>query len=405
MGFSEQIWVQAMCYLGAGLAIGLGALSVALGEGYAAGYAARAVSKSPAMSGAILKNMLIGQAVAESAGIFALVVAMLLAFTDTSGAGLLNGFAYLSAGLCMGLSAMGSGMGSGFPAAEACKGISDNPDTQNMLATNMLIGSALCQTPSIFGMVVSFMLIFMDTTGLSLWPTWAAILGAGICMGLSAIGSGLGSGMPAGTATEGIARQPGAAGALRTNMLIGSAISQTPSIFGMVVAFMLIFMDHSDIPAWPGWAALLAAGISTGLSAIGPGLGNGLVAAEAASGIARVPESQGQVTTTMLIAQTISQSGVIYGFLVSLVLLFMPSAASHNVVAWVIPLSAGLCMGLGGIGPGIGIGIAGAYAVRRVARNVEIAGMLRRVMLVGQAVAESTAIYALIVSLVLLFVI
>jgi len=405
MEFSDAIWVQAAAFLGAAFSVGFGAIGAALGEGYAAGRAGRAISKSPELSGPILKNMLIGQAVAESAGIFALVIAMLLVFIDTDGRPLIDAFAYLGAGLSMGLSAIGSGLGSGFPAAEACQGIADNPPTQAAISTNMLIGSAISQTPAIFGMVVAFMLMFVDFTSQPLWPAWAALLGAGLSMGLAAIGSGVGSGIPAGSSTLGMARQPSAATAIRTNMLIGSAVSQTPAIFGMVVAFMLLFIDWSNVPPWPTWAALLGAGLSTGLSAIGPGIGNGLTAGEAAEGVARQPEAQGPITTTMLIGQTVAQSTVIYGFLVSLILLFIQQEPSHAMTEWVALLSAGICMGFGGIGPGIGEGIAAAYAVRRIARDMSQNVLLTRVMLVGQAVSESTGIYSLIVSLLLLFVI
>ncbi|MBU4383482.1 MAG: ATP synthase F0 subunit C [Proteobacteria bacterium] len=406
MAFSTETWVQAASFLGAGFSVGFGAIGAALGEGYAAGNASRAIGKNPAMGGAILKNMLIGQAVAESAGIFALVIAMLLVFMDVQGAPMIEAWSLLASGLAMGLSAIGSGAGGGFPAAEACLGIADNPPTQNALTTNMLIGSAVCQTPAIFGMVVAFMLMFMDWSGQPLWPGWAAVMGAGLSVGLAAIGSGVGSGMPAGAATGGMARQPGAATTIRTNMLIGSAVSQTPAIFGMVVAFMLMFVDWNGTPAWPTWASLLGAGLATGLSAIGPGIGNGFTAQEASAGIARVPESSSTVTTTMLIGQTVAQSTVIYGFLVSLILMFIPREASETMVAWAAPLSAGICMGFGGIGPGVGEGLAAAYTVNRIARDYEGVGvLLTRVMLVGQAVSESTGIYALIVSLLLLFVI
>ncbi|RJX28557.1 MAG: ATP synthase F0 subunit C [Desulfarculus sp.] len=406
MAISTETWVQAASFLGAGFSVGFGAIGAALGEGYAAGKASQAIGRNPAMSGAILKNMLIGQAVAESAGIFALVIAMLLCFMDVQGAPMIEAFGLLGSGLAMGLAAIGSGAGGGYPAAEACLGIADNPPTQGALTTNMLIGSAVSQTPAIFGMVVAFMLMFMDWSGQPLWPGWAALLGAGLSVGLAAIGSGVGSGMPAGSSTAGMARQPGAANQIRTNMLIGSAVSQTPAIFGMVVAFMLMFIDWNGQPPSPTWAALLGAGISTGLSAIGPGLGNGFTAQEAAAGVARTPEASGPITTTMLIGQTVAQSTVIYGFLVSLILLFIPRGASESMVAWAAPLSAGICMGFGGIGPGVGEGIAAAYTVNRIARDHQgISVLLTRVMLVGQAVSESTGIYALIVALLLLFVV
>ena len=51
--------------------------------------------------------------------------------------------------------AIGSGIGSGFPGGEACTGIARQPQVTSQLTTNMLIGSAVCQTPAIFSMVVS----------------------------------------------------------------------------------------------------------------------------------------------------------------------------------------------------------------------------------------------------------
>jgi len=68
-------------------------------------------------------------------------------------------------------------------------------------------------------------------------------------------------------------------------------------------------------------------------------------------------------------------------------------------------LGAGLAMGLGAIGPGVGEGFAAGKACEAIGRNPEEAGLLTRTMLVGQAVSESTGIYSLVVALLLMFVI
>jgi F-type H+-transporting ATPase subunit c len=68
-------------------------------------------------------------------------------------------------------------------------------------------------------------------------------------------------------------------------------------------------------------------------------------------------------------------------------------------------LGAGLSMGLGAIGPGVGEGMAAAKACEAIGRNPREAGLLTRTMLVGQAVAESTGIYSLVIALLLLFVV
>ena len=53
-------------------------------------------------------------------------------------------------------------------------------------------------------------------------------LGAGLCMGIGAIGPAMGEGNAVGHALDGMARQPEAAGNLRTNMILGCAIPKPP---------------------------------------------------------------------------------------------------------------------------------------------------------------------------------
>jgi F0F1-type ATP synthase membrane subunit c/vacuolar-type H+-ATPase subunit K len=188
-------------------------------------------------------------------------------------------------------------------------------------------------------------------------------------------------------------------------MLIGSAVCQTPAIFAMVVALMLMFLDVGHLPLNPSWAALLGAGLSAGLAAIGSGFGGGLAAGSSVSGIARQPETFGPVTTIMLVGQAVSQTPAIFGLLVSFILMFKIFPETASIATPMALLGAGLSMGLGGIGPGLGNGLTAQNAVKWVARNVEASGVLTRVMLVGQAVSQSTAIYAMVVSLVLVFVV
>ena len=70
----------------------------------------------------------------------------------------------------------------------------------------------------------------------------AKMLGAGICMGIGAIGPGVGEGNAVGKALEAMARQPEMAGTLRTNMILGCAITETTGIYSLVVALLLMFL-------------------------------------------------------------------------------------------------------------------------------------------------------------------
>ena len=323
MTFDTQTVVSVAAYAGGGLAMGLGAIGAAVGEGYTAARANLAISRNPEISGEIFKNMLVGQAVAESASIFALVIAILLLFLNVPQPTLLKAAALFGAGISMGLGAIGSGVGSGYPGGAACFGIARQPAAASQLTTNMLIGSAVCQTPAIFSMVVALILMFLNLGSTAVNPTWAAYLGAGISMGLAAIGSGYGGGLAAGASCEGIARQPKTAASVTTTMLVGQAVSQTPSIFGLLISFILMFKTFPATGSISAAMALLAAGICMGFGGIGPGLGNGMAAEGAVRWVARNVEHAGDMMRIMLVGQAVSQSTAIYAMVVSLVLIFV----------------------------------------------------------------------------------
>ena len=65
-------------------------------------------------------------------------------------------------------------------------------------------------------------------------------------------------------------------------------------------------------------------------------------------------------------------------------------------------LGAGIAM-IAGLGPGIGQGIAASKGAEAVGRNPEAAGKIRRIMVLGIAMAETTGIYALVIALILIF--
>ena len=68
-------------------------------------------------------------------------------------------------------------------------------------------------------------------------------------------------------------------------------------------------------------------------------------------------------------------------------------------------LGAGLAIGAGAIGPGIGVGLVVMGALQAIGRNPEAQGQLQTIMFIGIAFAEAIAIYALVIAFILLFVV
>ncbi|WP_457567151.1 ATP synthase F0 subunit C [Desulfurobacterium sp.] len=70
----------------------------------------------------------------------------------------------------------------------------------------------------------------------------AAAIGAGLAIGVGAAGAGVGQGLGLKGTQEAIARNPGAAGRLTTNMFIGLALIEALAIYALVVALILLFV-------------------------------------------------------------------------------------------------------------------------------------------------------------------
>lgn len=67
-------------------------------------------------------------------------------------------------------------------------------------------------------------------------------------------------------------------------------------------------------------------------------------------------------------------------------------------------LAVALAIGLGALGPGLGIGILVSKGLEAIGRNPEAANKIQTNMILGVAFAEAIAIYALVVALILKFV-
>ncbi|MEK7632068.1 MAG: ATP synthase F0 subunit C [Patescibacteria group bacterium] len=66
--------------------------------------------------------------------------------------------------------------------------------------------------------------------------------------------------------------------------------------------------------------------------------------------------------------------------------------------------AAAIAIGVGGMGPGLAIGILASKAMEAIGRNPEAAGKIQVPMLIAMAFAEAIAIYALVVALIIKFI-
>lgn len=153
--------------------------------------------------------------------------------------------------------------------------------------------------------------------------------------------------------------------------------------------------------------AYLGGALSIGLGAIGAGYGIGMAASEATKAITRQPNASGKITKVMLVGQAVTESPAIFALLIALFLVFKVYHVPEQITLANIAglLAAGICMGFGAMGPGVGSGMANASACTGMGVQPENENAIMRTMLIGQAVSQSTSVYALVISMLLLFVI
>ncbi len=80
----------------------------------------------------------------------------------------------------------------------------------------------------------------------------------------------------------------------------------------------------------------------------------------------------------------------------------MSQITNEGLIMACSAIGAGLAM-IAGIGPGVGQGIAAGHGAAAVGRNPGAKGDITSTMIMGQAVAETTGLYGLIIALILLF--
>ncbi len=67
-------------------------------------------------------------------------------------------------------------------------------------------------------------------------------------------------------------------------------------------------------------------------------------------------------------------------------------------------LAAGISMGVGSLGPALGLGMLISKALESIARQPEVSGDIRTNMFIGIGVTEAVALYAFVIALILIFV-
>jgi len=239
-----------MIFLGSALCVGIGAVGSGLGEGLIGAKAMTALGKQQKANSELMQTMLISAAVTETGSIFCLVIGLVMIFSfvglPAESIDYARALSFLGAGLAVGIGVVGPSVSAGLTGAEACAGVGRNPSDCNIITTNMLICQALTQTSAIFALIVSLLLLYLipnQLEGISIpmqYAKGAAYLGAALGSGIVTIGSATGIGQITSKSIKYSSRFKENSGVFLRTMFVGTAVTETVTIYSLVIAFLLI---------------------------------------------------------------------------------------------------------------------------------------------------------------------
>ena len=304
--------------------------------------------------------------------------------------------------LAVAVNSVSVGIGEGLTSSTALDAINRQPSARTDIVQTAILGMALIETAAIMGLFVSILLLLDTKDAAQTFHANLAQIGIGLAICLPGFVIGLVSALPAQAACHAIARQPFFSQRILSFMIMTQALIQTPIISGLLVA-LFIKGQAPSAHTFSDSFRLIASGLSVGLGSIGPAIGLAVFAKAAVAGLGTNRKVYNKLLSFTLISEAIIETQIIFSLVIAITLLFIvPKATSENVLNGIAYLGAGLCTGIGTFGPGISSGKTAAAACTQIARAPELHSILSRASMFAQGLIETVAIYAILVSFLLI---
>jgi|SRR5579863_10097734 F-type H+-transporting ATPase subunit c len=305
--------------------IAINSISVGISEGLASYSALIAINRQPAARNDILKVAMIGMTIIETVAIIALLAATILLITTQVKENKECAY-YAEIGIALALCIPGFiiGIMSALPVQAACNAVARQPFSTQRIFGFMIMTQVLIQTPIISGLLVS-LFIHAQSLAITTMRDSLRLIASGLCVGLGSIGPVIGLSLFSKAAIDGLGFNQKSYQKLLSFTVISEAIIETPIIFCLVIAIMLLFVAAPRIANdnLIDGVIFIAAALCTGLGTLGPGISSGRTGAAACTQIAINPESHALVSRASMLAQGLIETVVIYAILLSLLMILL----------------------------------------------------------------------------------
>ena len=220
----------------------------------------------------------------------------------------------------------------------------------------------------------------------------------------SSISVGIGEGLISWSALSAINRQPAARDSVMRVAIIGMTLVETVAILGLLISILLLIYTSLGTSNSFSHYAEIGIACAMGITGLVVGLASALPAQAACHAVARQPFFSHRISGFMLMTQVLIQTPMLSAFLVSIFIQGQSDAAiSMNDSLRLI--ASGLCVGIGSIGPAIGLSAFAHAAVSSLGKNTKAYDKLLSFTFISEALIETPIIFCLIIALTLLFVV
>lgn len=217
----------------------------------------------------------------------------------------------------------------------------------------------------------------------------------------AALGAGIGQGLIGLKALEAMNIQPEASKEINRIALIGMSLTETSAILGLVISIFLLFDVSTPISYYYASFGKIGIGFAIGLTSLVAGIASSLPAQAACIAVSRQPFFSSKIFQLMLLTQSVIVTPNIFGFLIAL-FIQAKTPFVYNLNGGLQLLSAGVAIGIGSIGPCIGVGTFAYAACNAAGTSRKSYNKILPFTFLCEAIIETPVIFALLVALVIL---
>lgn len=203
------------------------------------------------------------------------------------------------------------------------------------------------------------------------------------------------------TATAGLVashRQPEALNSIKRASLLALALMETGALLGFIISIFIFFKATDNL-----YVAIAQIGMSLaiGLPSLVLGISSSFSTRAALLAITRQPFSSKQIINLLVFSQSLIQTPLIFGFIISLVIYFQLSSVTGLGQSLTL-LASGLSIGLGSIGAAYGGGLFTGASCRSLGLNKNIYSKMVSFTIISQVIIETPVILSVLLSFLLI---